>query len=331
MPKLISKQITSFEKKMKGKRILFIGVKFYHYTEEIKKKMESLGAEVTFFYERDTSLKYALAKNFFPGYANKIQDLHYMEVIRKIGPLAFDYLFVIGGYKMEEWFVKTLKERLPDLKTILYQWDSIYNWECDYRHMIPWFDVTKTFDYKDSEMLHLENLPTFHTDEFKVVSTEIPKFDLFFVGGYSHVRYEFVKKLIRYCKTHGIKLKVHLAISIKYFLKEKLSGKALDASILSFSKLDQQEYYRLFKQANIIIDYTNPAQTGITTRSLDALGAGKKLLTTNEYIVREPGFNPEQIRIFDPHKIHIDKDFLAPKTFAHQNYSIEKWLDAVFD
>ncbi len=316
--------------KLKGKKILFIGVKFYHFNDEIINKLNRIGSEVHFFHERNVSIKYGLAKNFFPKHVNSIQDNHYQHILRKVGDKKFDYLFVIRGYKMEPWFIEKLKANSPNLYTILYQWDSVTNWECDYRYLIPYFDSVKTFDYKDSLDLNLEYVPTFHTDEFASIKTVNPEYDLFYFGGYSTPRYEFLKRIKSYAKENNIKLKSHLAISLKYFLKEWLSGRKLDASLLSFKKLNKQEYLRLFKASNIIVDYANEMQTGITMRSLDALGAGKKILTSNEYIKNEPGYNPNQIQIFNPAHINIDHEFLSNRSFPNLNYSIEKWLDKIF-
>ncbi|TDQ11998.1 CgeB family protein [Pedobacter metabolipauper] len=322
---------TALKDKLHGKKVLFIGAKFYYFNEEIISKMKKYGAEVTFYYERNVSLKYGIAKNIFPKYAAVLEDTHYKNIIKDVHGKPFDYLFVIRGYKMESWFIEELKRQSPGLKTIMYQWDSIYNWECDYRYLIPDFDVTKTFDYKDAADLGLEYVPTFHTDEFKTAATQKPIYDLFFFGGYSYTRYEFVKRFNAYAKERNIKLKIHLAISLKYYLRERLSGNKLDLKLLALRQLNKQEYFSLFNKSNIIVDYTNPAQTGITMRTLDALGAGKKVLTSNEYIKKEPGYNPEQVATFDPANIHIDSEFLSHQTFPAQDYSIERWLNSIFD
>jgi hypothetical protein len=318
------------ENKLKGKRILFIGAKFYYYNEEIIKKMVGHGAQVSFFYERDVSLKYGLAKNIFPKYADRLQENHYNHILSATENKTFDFLFVIRGYRMENWFIEHLKLKSPHLRTIMYQWDSIYNWECDYRHMIPWFDITKTFDYKDAKDLKIEYVPTFHTDEFMNLPDVKPGYELFFFGGYSQTRYDFTKRLVEYCLKHKITVRTHLAISIKFYLKELISGRKLESRFLKFNTLNKNQYISAFNKANIVIDYTNPAQTGVTMRCLDTLGAGKKLLTSNEYIKKEPGYTTSQIRIFDPKNLKIDTDFLTPEQFPKQNYSIERWLCSIF-
>ena len=316
--------------KLKGKKILFIGVKFYYFNEEIIKKMKHYGADVTFFYERDTSLKYGIIKNLSNKYADQLQDQHYRNILEKVKTVDFDFLFVIRGYKMEPWFISFLKERIPAMKTIMYQWDAYKNWDCDYRPLISSFDVVKTFDYLDAEELGLEYVPTFHTDEFKNLPQERPIYDLFYFGGYSYPRYQLLQDLLKYTNEKGYKLKTHLAISRLYYFKERVFGRKLDASILSFKKLPKNEYIHLFNQSLIIIDYTNEAQSGITMRTLDALGAGKKVLTSNAFIKREPDYDPKQVQVFDPRNIHINPDFVKYETFAPKDYSIERWLNQLF-
>ena len=315
---------------LKGKKILIIGVIFYHYNEAIIEKLKQHGAEVTFFYEKDTSFKAGVLKNLSKKLGDKMQQSHYKSIIEKIRNTQFDYLLVIRGYKMEPWFVSELKKRLPDMTTIMYQWDSYKNWECDYRSLIPSFDVVKTFDPKDAKELNLEYVPTFHTDDFLQLKEEKVVYDLFYSGGYSYPRYTLLKDLIKYCEDHGIVIKTYMAISLIYFLKEQLKGKKLDSSLLKFRTLSKDGYLELFKKSLIIVDYTHAAQTGITMRIFDALAAGKKVLTTNDYIKNEKEYDPEQINTFKPGAIQIDPKFLVPKTFAPKDFSLDRWVGSIF-
>ena len=110
-----------------GKRVLFIGVKFYDYHLEIKRKMEEYGASVSFFSERDTSIKYGIVNRLFHSKLDKYQELHYSSVLKKTDQIKFDYLFVIRGFKMPLSFVKTIKKKNPGIKCIMYQWDANTN------------------------------------------------------------------------------------------------------------------------------------------------------------------------------------------------------------
>jgi hypothetical protein len=315
---------------LNGKKILIIGVLFYHYNEAIFDKLKQYGAEVTFFNEKDTSFKAGVLKNLSKMLGDKMQQSHYRSILEKVKNTQFNYLLVIRGYKMEPWFISALKKRLPNMTTIMYQWDSYKNWECDYRSLISSFDVVKTFDPKDAKELNLEYVPTFHTDDFLKLKEEKIVYDLFYSGGYSYPRYTLLQDLIKYCENNGITIKTYMAISLIYFLKEQLKGKNLDPSLLKFKTLSKEGYLELFKKSLIIVDYTHAAQTGITMRTFDALAAGKKVLTTNEYIKNEKEYDAEQINTFIPGSIQIDPNFLVPKTFAPKDFSLDRWVGSIF-
>ena len=54
---------------LKGKRVLFIGPKFFGYELEIQKELENLGAKVDFFAEKPYSVSYRVSKLI----SNKLQ------------------------------------------------------------------------------------------------------------------------------------------------------------------------------------------------------------------------------------------------------------------
>ncbi|MBE9463123.1 hypothetical protein ACFP1I_27570 [Dyadobacter subterraneus] len=318
--------------KLNDKKILLIGVKFYHFTHEVIAKMKHYGADVTFFYERDTSLKFAFAKTFNSDYADKLQENHYQNVLAKVKDTKFDYLLVIRGYMMEPWFVKEIKNSNPGIKTIMYQWDSYSNWECDYRHMISSFDVVKTFDPRDAEELNLPYVPTFSSDEYSNLPEEKPKYDIFYSGGFTYPRYDFLKQIINYSKDNNLKLYSHLAISMKSYLREIAGGNKIDPSLLSFKNLNKEEYLKVFIASNVIIDYTKDNQAGITMRTLDTLMAGKKILTNNTFVSQEPGFRPDQVQFFNPKEFAADQEFVKKEVyFPKLDYSIDKFLANIFN
>lgn len=313
-----------------GRRILLIGVKFYHYNEEIIRKMESYGAEVSFYYERDTSLMFGLTKFLKKGKTDRIQHRHYQQILRKIAGKPFDYLLVIRGYKLQSDFVEAVKQMNPGIKTILYQWDSYKIWDCDYRHLIPAFDVVKTFDYQDAEELSLPYVPTFSTDEFRKLKAVSADFDLFYCGNYTYPRYEFLLALIRFAQQNGYKLHTRLVMTWRYFLQEQWAGRRLNYRLVSFRKLTKNEYVDLFARSRVVVDLTSENQAGLTMRTLDALSAGKKLLTNNHRVFNEPGIHPQQVALYDPEKLVIDPTFVSDQLFEKKDYSIDRWLLSVF-
>jgi hypothetical protein len=313
-----------------GKRILFIGVKFYFYTDAIIAKMRENGAEVDFFYERDTSIRHGLIDSFFNSYLEKWQEKHYRGILSKVGRKSYDFLFVIRGYRMKGWFVEEVRRLFPGIRTIQYQWDSYRNWDCDYRGLIPYFDKTATFDYADAAELKIPYIPTFYIDEVALLKPVEPLYDLFFSGYYNAERYEFVQRLIAHAAERHLLLKTHLYIDRKRFIREKLSGTKLDRAYLSFTKLSKTAYLDLFNRSKVIIDLPNSVQTGMTMRVIDSLGAGKRVLTANTFAAHEPGYDSRQVIVFD--KTHLDlPSWLADGAcFEKKDYSIGIWLGRIF-
>ncbi|MES2826853.1 MAG: hypothetical protein V4687_01805 [Bacteroidota bacterium] len=313
---------------LSGKKILLIGVKFYHFNAEIIKKLEGYGAEVNFFYERDISVKHAIVANFFSSYIDEWQRKHYNSILKDINNDHYDYLFVIRGYKMEGQFIEKVRFLNPGIKTIMYQWDS--NKNGSYESLLKHFDSVRTFDYKDSEDFHIKYIPTFHTDEFNNLPEVSPRYKLFFYGNFTLDRYNQMLDLKKYADMHGITLKTHLHISWKRYLIQRLKGVNINSKYVTFQRMDKETYIKIFNQSEIIVDFTTDAQTGLAMRVVDVLGAGKKLITNNVHIVKEPTYNPEQILIVDLNNFNIPKSFLEHKQFKKQDYSIDKWLERVF-
>ncbi len=322
-----------------GKRVLFIGVKFYDYHLEIKRKMEEYGASVSFFSERDTSIKYGIVNRLFHSKLDKYQELHYSSVLKKTDQIKFDYLFVIRGFKMPLSFVKTIKKKNPGIKCIMYQWDANTNSPFinlpEKHNVLPEFEKIFSFDFKDvEEHRFLKYSPTFHTDEFlKLANSNHQKctYDFFYFGSYLPERYAGLLKFREFAEAGGHKLKTHFYMSYRYYQIEKLKGTVLDKSVINFKPMTRQEYLDLFMQSKAIVDVSNAKQTGLAMRVIDAIGAGKKVLTTNGWIVKEPSYNTKQIQIIDIDNITIPEGFLEEKLeFLKPDYTIDHFLTIIF-
>lgn len=315
---------------LKGSRILFIGVNFYHFNEEIIKKMQGYGAHVRFFYERQISLQHALIDNFFPQFIDQWQDRHYESILKTIESETYDYLLVVRGYRMKGKFVDRVRSLNPGIKTIMYQWDSLQNW--NYLDKVPFFDKTYSFDFLDClENKGIEYTPTFYTDEFADLPIVPLEHDFFFYGNYTPERYEKMLQLKEYLLKKGQTLKTHLYISWKRYILHRLKGYRIERKNISFRKMSKGEYVELFNKSRVIVDITTHTQSGMAMRVIDALGAGKPILTCNKHITLEPNYNPDQIQLLDLDNLHIPEGFLKGQViFRKHDYSIERWLSVIF-
>jgi hypothetical protein len=323
-----------------NKKVLFIGVAFYEYHLEIIKKIEQYGAKVTFFAERDTSIKYGIVNRLMPFWLDKYQQQHYTSILKKIENQEFDYLLVIRGLRMPLSFVRAVKAMNPGITSIMYQWDAnvnspFLNLEKGY-DITGEFDKVLSFDYKDvEENPWIKYSPTFYIDEVKQLANkagaEQKKIDFFFFGSYLPERYAGLLKFRDFAAQRGYTLHSHFYMSYRYYVIERLKGTKLDKSLISFKPMSRKEYLHLFNKSKAIVDVSNAKQTGMAMRVIDAIGTGKKVLTTNKWVTKEASYNPNQIAIIDLDNIELPPSFLEKEVEpSTADYSLDKWLENIF-
>ena len=71
-------------------------------------------------------------------------------------------------------------------------------------------------------------------------------------------------------------------------------------------------------------------------RTFEALGAGRKLITTNPYVKECPFYNPQNILIIDRENVVMNKDFLETDfvkmdTESLYKMSLDGWIDCLFN
>jgi len=80
-----------------------------------------------------------------------------------------------------------------------------------------------------------------------------------------------------------------------------------------------------------VIDINRPGQKGLTMRSIEALGAQRKLITTNEDVSSYDLYNGTGVRIVDRNEPTIDAAFLESNErpfddVVRMRYSVRNWV-----
>ena len=83
------------------------------------------------------------------------------------------------------------------------------------------------------------------------------------------------------------------------------------------------------------MDSAQEGQNGLTIRVIEALGAKKKIITTNQDIVNYDFYCPENIYIYNG-KINLDSiffhsDYKIIDEKIYNKYSLSNWLKEVID
>jgi hypothetical protein len=322
-----------------GKRILLISPSFFGYEKEIKRKLEKMGANVDFYDERpsNTSLGKALVrinKNLVSSFIER----HYSKIIKFVEGKKYDYFILIKGEATPAFFLEKMRAVFEHTKFIYYTYDSILNNQ-NALNNLAYFDTCFTFDDNDAETIKsLQFRPLFYLDEYALIKNEDVKYDVSFIGTVHSDRYSLVKKVMKIIEDRQKKpLKSFLFFYCQspwyYHLMRLLDKnfKEIKKADISFQPLHKSKIFEIFSSSNCIIDIHHPLQNGLTMRTIEAIGAKKKIITTNNSIKRYDIYNEDNIMVIDRNDPVVDHAFLQKpysvlKEDVYERYSMERFL-----
>lgn len=316
-----------------GRKVLLIGIGFYDYEAAIADEFRHLGAEVHVEDERPAALRNRLAplrRKFLP--MSDGEQARYLDQLltraRQRGP--FDYILIIKGELLDAAFITALRAAQPCARIISYQWDSMERYpELVERQSL--FDRVLTFDHADNARYPNFILrPTFFRPEIVAATrapAAAPPVDFCFVGWLHHDRLQQVEVLRRQIRELGLSSFFYLFTGLRTGLQLKLTGQGKD---VYWRPLPFARYAEQIAACRVIIDLPHPQQTGLTMRALEAVGTGKKMMTTSKDVALYDFYSPEQFSIIDAHNPRIDPTFLAaalpplPPELV-DSYSLRAW------
>lgn len=326
--------------------MLFLSYEYFDYHVHIQQTLEEAGAEVDTFpvwkyrtrWEKIvfTSLRLTNKKLFAAYNRNYSQS-----ILNAIAGREYDYVFVIAGFELPTDFYAELRQRHPRAVFINYHWDSIKTtmFGNTYLDIVPFFDKVYSFDRNDCETYdNIHYLPLFYIRDYELLRQENVEMeqdiDLLFIGSLcEYRRYSYVKEIERFCQNQGIRFVHYMLVSQRFYVNNLLHGRRL--TNVKFRKLSAGEIINYLRRSKVVVDLPHHFQAGLTMRVLETLGAGKKLITGNANIMKEPFYDPALISLLDVNKPAVDIDFIKQDVGKHWNPKIEEcslsnWLRKLF-
>lgn len=325
-----------------GKRILFLSPSFFHYPDEIVKTLEEKGASVISFDERpsnDFITKVALRLGMRFLLQRNIK-LYYQNILSGIADKKIDFIFLIVPESIPVSFINELRNRNTNLKVYLYMWDSFRN--KSYAKKIHGLsDLTFSFDPKDlSEDVKLEFLPLFYTNEYSFSRKEKYDYDVTFIGTLHSDRYILTKSVEQQLASNGLKVFTFFYSPSRFlFLLQKILNKnfrSIKFCDVSFKSLSRFDVVSKITRSRAVLDVQHPGQTGLTMRTIEVLGAGRKLITTNENIKSYKFFSDNNILVIERNNPIVNLEFLrkdCDESVLEEvaGYSLSNWIDTIFN
>jgi len=320
---------------LKGKKVFFIGLDFYDYDSAIKEKLENFGSIVDYYIDKPEYLR----KGIFSKVLNLLKvdqasmlEKYYKTILDDAESVNYDFVFVIKGEFLSEDFIIRLRKQQKNATFIMYQWDSLIRVPNAFK-LMPYFDKVYSFDRIDCKKYKkLEFKPLFFRKKTNNNKQYKLKFDLVFFGSVHSDRLKIIKKVQKYVSSKNLHTKIYLLVGIRSYIKCLLKNESKNMHIRA---LDYEKLNTYVLGAKTILDLPDPMQNGLTMRTIEALGANKKLITTNKDIINYDFYHKENIYIIDQNDINIDiKFFDKPyKSISHgvrDKYSLECWIKDMF-
>lgn len=302
---------------LQNKRILFLCPLFFNYHKKIMRAMESMGAEVDYFDERPSNTVFSKAllrinRNFVTGQVNK----YYEEITSKITNKEYDYIFICQAEATPQFFLKKVKELNPQARMVLMLWDSVAN-KVNTLEKLEYFDEVFSFDKQDCEEIGLTFRPLFFDIEYEQIAKDKTEliYDLFFVGTVHSDRYRILTEVREQFEKNHHKVFYYLFLPSKlmYYQRKWFTSdvKGSKISEFSFVGLPSDQLTSKLKQSRAVVDIQHPKQTGLTMRTIEMLGANKKMITTNEEIKKYDFYHPNNICVVDRNHVVVPTEFMT--------------------
>lgn len=326
------------------KRLLLIMPNFFEYPQIISDELRNMGYEVDFYDDRPSTnpfikatirIKKEIIGNYIRSYYEKM-----MSTVRK---KKYEIVFLISGQSLSfsEKMIEELKTCQPQARFLLYQWDSLKNFPY-IGTLEKYFDKCYSFDRNDvAAHSNLEFLPLFYCRQYEEIGKRKQsrfKYDFCFVGTAHPKKYEFINQMSSQLKSVYPNQFIYFFFPsrIVYFYRKFKNPELRNAKMHEFhyEPLRSSEMNKVYQDTRCVLDSPQAGQLGLTIRVIEALGAKKKLITTNEDVINYDFYCPENIYVYRGFFDLKDPFFTEPykdiDSDIYEKYSLRNWLKEIF-
>lgn len=326
--------------RLDGQRVLLVAPRFFGYERDIRAEIERRGAIVDWLPDRpfDTPAMKALTR-LRPGWVLSSADSLYEKMLRGFDSARYDTVLVVNGQTLSRRFLLRLRSTYPGADFVLYLWDSIAN-RTHVRENLVLFDRAYTFDPRDAEHCGMKLRALFYGQGFDVASAPpMRSHHISFIGTAHTDRFAVVDRL-RTSLPSGIDAYWYLYLQAPWVLQAyrwtNPSMRNAKVHDFHFVPLEKSTVQAIFSGSLAILDIEHPRQNGLTMRTFETIGAGKKLVTTNASVKDYDIYNEQNVCVIDRENPQIPIEFLRTSFeplphFVRARYSIAGWLDDVLE
>ena len=323
------------ESSEKGARVLICCAEFHGYHYIFKAAFERSGYRCELFDERDcaSSTSKALTRLNLRQRFPWAMRAYRAKLVRRVREFRPDVIVVITPEMIDRRAVQALRAAAPGARIILYMWEALLRKPRGIA-LIDMVDAAFSYDPLDCEVMpRLQFLPLFHTlGDLPSISESGAGHDVVFIGSVQFARLQALATISKTIARQGRRGFFFLyAPTLIHWGIFAIAARTLGfRGRISRKQIPHREYLRLHDEARCVIDIQRGTQSGLALRSLDAIFAGRPLLTTNKLIRRYDFFDKAPVGVFSPTDEVLTfpdtSDDLWPDAELHDRYSLSSWV-----
>lgn len=319
-------------------RVLFITIPFYEYIDKIKEKIADVltaNVDVLCLEQKSSGCGYMVNK-LSKGEFNKKNNIKMQkEFFQRHKDIEYDYVFVLVGRGLDKECFYDFIQSQKKAKKILYLWDDVNRID-NFKDIKSAFDSILSFDKRDCTKYGFSFLPLFYCDDY-VYKNEEKTFDISSIGFLHTDRANILEKVRKKFPEDRYKWFALLKTTRKHALMMLLSQKSKKLPFyIGFKYMTMAETARVVKQSKVVIDMPHSSQSGLSIRTIEALAARCKMVTTNVAVKEYDFFDDRNICIIDRDNPLItdgffDRDYVEVEANIIKRYSLDEWVRTIFN
>lgn len=327
--------------KYNGKRILLICPSNNDYPKTIKEVLESRGARVHFYDERNnpSSIEKLLYRKA-PRFLRKKIEEYYRQIMEKESAFSPNIVFIICPEAITKRIISQMKEWFKRAYFVVFLWDSIGNKKLE--DIFGEFDKCFSFDRRDCEKYGFSFRPLFFSREYYRGIDPPPdeyKYDFGFIGTLHSDRPKVINKVRKNCEKLGLRYYFYFYVQSKILLVYWMlkSGDVRELKRLGMvhtKTMPRDMAEKKMEQTRCSIDVNHPGQNGLTMRTIEMFGLQRKIATTNKNVIDHDFYNCANQIVIDKDRINIDMEmvrspYIVADEAIYRKYSVDYWVDEV--
>ena len=329
---------------MKKKKVLFIAPFFFGYYKEIITELENKNFDVTYICDSPSNSNIFKAINRINKNLTKRSSKKYYlnNILPTIKDVKYDYVLVVAGmtFSLPVEMFEYLRENNEHCKFILYQWDGEKNIEFIKKYH-KYFDKLYSFDRLDCEKNKKYSfLPLFYIRQYEKIGdikNKEYKYDVSYIGTAHPQKFKMINEMSNELN-HVLPRQFiyhYLPSKLKYYYHKVKSKEYKNAKLkdFKFEKVPVSELTKIFNESKCVFDSPQEGQNGLTIRTIECLGACKKIITTNKDIKNYDFYCEDNILVYDD-RIDLNSKFFTSEykpisKDIYSKYALRNWLDYI--